>query len=268
MWYIRNMTAKKNLPFTVFCRDDRHSEKIGEQIVADLTRNGWVFEPEQPELVICVGGDGTILRAIHHYYSLLERTYFVGVHTGTLGFLTDYTDEMLDQFLQDLKTKEFKEETLTMIDIKLSTGETYHALNEVRIGDFVCSVKYDIYIDGEFFEQTNGSGICIATQAGSTAISRALMGAVVDNGLDIFQLCEIMPASHKGFHSLRNPYIMNSKRVIRIESRDFDRSTMSYDHLSCTLEGVTSMEICASPKKIRFARYRPYSYLTRLKNLY
>lgn len=46
---------------------------------------------------------------------------------------------------------------------------------------------------GNSLRKTTGSGICISTQNGSTAINRALSGAVVDSGLQVMQLSEIMP---------------------------------------------------------------------------
>lgn len=262
----------KKQRFSVFSRDDEYSNYVSEEIIQFLISMGFSYDRKHPELLICVGGDGTILRAIHKYYELLDSVCIVGFHTGTLGFLTDFSKTDLDQFLYDLVRKDFEKEYSTILDIDIEgSSETLHALNEVRLGSFSKTVNYSISIDGEFFENTVGSGICISTQAGSTAANRALMGAVVDDGLDILQLCEIMPVSHRSFSSLKNPYIMNSKRIIRIYSNDFGESELSYDHLTIQLKDLPEfkrIEIKASNKKVCFARYRPYSYFKRLKNLY
>ncbi|GAA3329556.1 hypothetical protein GCM10020331_078100 [Ectobacillus funiculus] len=47
----------------------------------------FVNDEQEPEIVISVGGDGTLLQAFHRYSHRLENTAFVGVHTGHLGFL-------------------------------------------------------------------------------------------------------------------------------------------------------------------------------------
>ena len=73
----------------------------------------------------------------------------------------------------------------------------------MRIESFSKTLILDIYLDHEFFERATGSGICVSSQAGSTAVNRALNGAVIDSGLEVMQLCEIMPISHKNHHSLR-----------------------------------------------------------------
>ena len=126
----------------------------------------------------------------------------------------------------------------------------------------------DISIDDEFFESSKGSGICVSTQSGSTAVNRALKGAVVDPGLKVLQLCEIMPISHKNHHSLKNPYIMNDNRKISVRGDTLAYAHVCYDHLERDLKSISEIIIHSSTKKVRFARYRTYSYLTRLKNLY
>mgnify|MGYP001780400189 FL=1 len=99
-------------------------------------------------------------------------------------------------------------------------------------------------------------------------MNRALKGAVVDPGLKVLQLCEIMPISHKNHHSLKNPYIMNDTRKIGVRGDTLAYAHVCYDHLERDLEFISEIIIHSSEKKVRFARYRTYSYLTRLKNLY
>lgn len=253
--------------YAVFTRDDEHSHEVGRTIAESLKNAGWIYNEEDPELVICIGGDGTILRAIHRYLEKLDSASFVGIHTGTLGFFTDYTEDQIPDFIEDLLRKDYVKEAFPLLEARSMSMKIY-ALNEVRIGNFAATVHYDIYIDNEFFEHTCGSGICISTQAGSTGANRGLNGAVVDKGLDILELTEIMPVTHRSHHSLKNPYIMRDDRVITIAGESLKDSVLCYDHLEKHLEDVKSITVRASEKKVRFARFKPYSYLKRLKNLY
>lgn len=52
-----------------------------------LKAEHFVFDDINPEIVISVGGDGTLLRAMHMYEYQLDRVRFLGVHTGHLGFI-------------------------------------------------------------------------------------------------------------------------------------------------------------------------------------
>lgn len=257
------------MKFALYMRDDQHSHEVGKVIRKHLENTQWSEDLKNPDLVICVGGDGTILRAIHTYIHRLNHTAFVGVHTGTLGFFTDYTESDIPILLEDMISRQYECEDFPLIEVAVAgQRERYYALNEIRLGNFSKTVSYDLTIDGEFFERTQGSGLCICTQAGATGANRSLNGAVVDTGLDILQMVEIMPVSHCGHHSLRNPYIMRSDRVIGIEGESLKDSTLCYDHKEIQLESDADLTVRTSALKVRFARFRPYSYLKRLRSLY
>lgn len=254
--------------FSTIDRSDPKSVQIAKYLKEQCIERGWIYDEEAPQIILCIGGDGTLLRAIHQYIDCLEEVAFIGIHTGTLGFFTDYTQNEIPRFLEDIQNNIPYIEQSSLLKLKAENGNVYYALNEMRIESFSKTLKLDIYLDHEFFERATGSGVCISSQAGSTAVNRALNGAVIDSGLDVLQLCEIMPISHKSHHSLRNPYIMNINRVITIISDELPEAQLCYDHLECSLKGNHKVEIRAADKKVRFVRYRTYSYLKRLKNLY
>lgn len=258
------------MKFTLYSRRDSYSDELCETIEQILNQNmNLEKDDEHPDLIICVGGDGTILRAIHHFIDILDTAVFVGIHTGTLGFFTDYTKEEFIDFIQDVETKPYCVDSSNLLEIYADhSDQIFYALNEFRLGSFLKTVEYDVYIDSEFFEHTTGSGICISTQAGSTAVNRALGGAVVDDGLEVLQLAEITPISHKNHRSLKNPYIMRSDRTLTIYGPSITESEACYDFKSMDVTTAKMITIRMSDKQVRFARFKPYSYLKRLRNLY
>ena len=146
--------------------------------------------------------------------------------------------------------------------------EIKYALNEMRIENVLRTQTIDIFIDDEFFEKFKGNGICLSTQAGSTAYNRALGGAVVDSGLRMLQLCEISGIHNHQHNSLGNGYIMKEDRVVEFRGNDDSDTYICFDHLHEEIKGVKSIVCKLSEKNVRFARYRQYSYLKRLRNLY
>jgi NAD+ kinase len=259
------------MKFDVFDRTDSKSREMKDKLEHILIDEyGWEIDHKNPRFVICIGGDGTILRTVHHFENHLDKILFVGIHTGTLGFFTDYTRDELDRLIQDLISQDYTVDSYPLLQVKVNDqSEILYALNEVRIGNFAQTCRYDIYIDGEFFETTNGCGVCISSQIGATGANRSLMGAVVDPGLQVMQLTEIMPVSHKNHHSLKSPYIMTSGRIIDIVDHANNESLISYDHLEKLLPASENqIQIRMSSQLVHFARFRPYSYLKRLKNLY
>lgn len=254
--------------FAFVQRFDENSETVSQHLKVECEKKGWIYDPESPEIVLSVGGDGTLLRGIHQYIDQLDTIMFVGIHTGTLGFFTDYTQDEIDQFLHDISNQNPSIEDFPLLEVYFpQLDKTVYALNEMRIESLAKTLSLDVFIDGEYFEKTTGSGICLSTQPGSTAVNRALRGAVVDSGLRMLQLCEIMPISHKSHHSLKNPYIMRADREVMV-CGDLTTAHACYDHLYMDLKDINEIHMISSNKKVRFARYRTYSYLKRLKNLY
>lgn len=257
------------LKYAIVSKKDNKSYMVEMKIRETLDTARWIYDKKDPTLVICVGGDGTLLYAVHLYMDTLHKVEFLGIHTGTLGFFTDYTEAELDECLYDVlhNTSSISESDLLEIQVDNSKNKLY-ALNEMRIENIEKSQVTDIYIDGVIFECCHGSGLCLSTQAGSTAYNRSLHGAVIDSGLSLLQLTEITPIQHSKHRSLGNPYILDSNRVITFQSDCFDTAYLCYDHLNTPLINVSRIDCRLSDKKVRFARYREYSYLKRLKNLY
>ena len=61
-----------------------------------------IYDEEHPDIVISVGGDGTMIYSIHRYEHVLNDVSFVGIHTGTLGFFTDYLKDEYKQLVKDI----------------------------------------------------------------------------------------------------------------------------------------------------------------------
>ena len=236
--------------YMVVCRQDGNTQSVAEQVRSTLDAAGWIHCEDDPQLVICIGGDGTLLYGVHQYMHSVNDLMFLGIHTGTLGFFTDYTQDELDLCLNDLlhKTPQIFSSRLLKIEVD-TMCDPFYALNEM-------------------FESCRGSGICLSTQAGSTALNRSLKGAVIDSGLSVMQLAEITPIQHSKHRSLGNPYIMMETRKVRIVSDDFQTALLGYDHKSVPLLNAREVKVAMSDKLVHFARYRQYSYLKRLKNLY
>lgn len=253
--------------FAIVAKKNENSYAVEQKVKNTLLQHGWIYDKKNPELVICVGGDGTLLYAVHKYLKLLEQVQFLGIHTGTLGFFTDYTEEEVEICLSDILSKTPKIFKSNLLSIHVNDKQ-YYALNEMRIENIIKTQVLDIYVDKELFETCRGSGICLSTQAGSTAYNRSLKGAVIDSGLSLMQLTEITAIQHSKHRSLDNPYILMDNREVIFESEDFSSSVLCYDHLNTSLKGAQRIICTMSDKNVKFARYREYSYLKRLKNLY
>ena len=254
--------------FSIIAKHDDKSLKMRKTVKDSLGERGFIYDEKKPELVICIGGDGTLLYAVHRYIHQLDQLYFVAIHAGTLGFFTDYTEENLDQCIEDIIGGEVYEVFPSKLLEAQVNDYTVFALNEIRIENIMRTQTFDIYIDDEFFERFKGNGICLSTQAGSTAYNRSLRGAVVDSGLSLMQLSEIAGIHDSKHQSLGVPYILKDDRNLRFSSDNFENAYICYDHKSLALENIKDIHCKMSDKVVRFVRYRKYSYLERVRSLY
>ncbi|MGV3240713.1 NAD(+)/NADH kinase [Streptococcus hyovaginalis] len=87
------------MKFAVTSKGDSKSENLVQIIKQYLLDFELVYDEEEPDIVISVGGDGTLLYAFHRYSNRLDKTAFVGMHTGHLGFYADWTPAELEKLV-------------------------------------------------------------------------------------------------------------------------------------------------------------------------
>jgi len=260
-----------NKRFAIISKEDVKSKEIEHQLLGKLRDKAWIHDQDHPDMVITIGGDGTFLRAIHRYIKHIDRVKFVGIHTGTLGFYTNYNHDELDLFIQDLNQTTHTIQTLPLLGVEVDTlgeKESYFAVNEIRVENVIRTQLMRIYIDHEFMETFRGTGICISTQAGSTAYNRSLGGAILQPGLDFIQITEITGIHHHAYRSLNSPFIVHKEADIKLESDDFQEAILCFDHLSIPLKKDSTLSCGYCSKTIQLLIRPQYTYIQRLKSLF
>jgi NAD+ kinase len=135
------------------------------------------------DLVIAVGGDGTMLHAVQLVFP--ARAPLVGVNVGQLGYLTELEPSELEASLPRLLRGEFQINERMMLDAQITSDGaargTWYALNEVvlekqRSGHLI---RLDVSINGTPFTTYAADGAIVATPTGSTAYSFSARGPIV-----------------------------------------------------------------------------------------
>ena len=252
--------------YSVITREDEQSLLLKDKICETLALHNYTYREDRPETVFVVGGDGTFLKAIHQYVNQLSEVTFIGIHTGTLGFMCDHQKEELDELLEKFIQTSPLVHTYPMLEVHLHGLEkTFYAFNEARIENIVNTLSLDLWINDEYFEKVMGSGICLCSQI---AINRSLGGAVIQHGLPLLQLSEIMGIHHWKHRSLRSSLILKEDAIIHVKPGSFNNTVLCYDHKSMPLDECTAVTIKNSDRLVKVAKYSHYSYLSRLKNVF
>lgn len=168
------------------------------------------------DLVLVVGGDGTILSAARRLAGI--RVPIIGINIGKLGFLAEFTPHDVQCYLEG-DTDRFRIVPRIMLSCQCGTGGVvYHALNDAVIaqGPLARLVNINMHVDGQLATRYRADGLVVSTPVGSTAYSLSLGGPLLAPGADALVVTPIAP------HSLTNrPLVLEGSRKLAFQiSRD------------------------------------------------
>jgi len=204
-----------------------------EEIPAELAHVGCLPADElarQVDLMIAVGGDGTLLHAAR--IVAREAVPLLGINLGRLGFLTDVSPEHMLEMLDAMLDGNFVEESRLMLQAEIrgegSSGESMLALNDVvlKTGQTGHMQDFKTFVNGEYVNTHGGDGLIVATATGSTAYALSCGGPIIQPNVDALVIVPICP------HTLSDrPLVIraSSSVEVRVEPRDEDRPQVACD---------------------------------------
>ena len=170
---------------------------------------------EHCDLVIVVGGDGTLLTAAR---SLADSGIpIVGVNLGRLGFLVDVLPDTLTERLGEILAGRYAEDQRFLVEADvIRDGEVVQsgvALNDVvlRIKNVVRMIEFETWVSGEFVNIQRADGMVVSTPTGSTAYAMSGGGPILHPSLEALLLLPICP------HTMSSrPLVVPADREIEI----------------------------------------------------
>lgn len=258
----------------VFAKDDQISEETSVLLRHKLAKAGFEipqqFDPEA-DLIICIGGDGSLLHNLHQYN--FPDIPFVGINTGHLGFFQDVSPDQLDEFIFNYKHGKFSlQEYKTLnAEIRSEDGTVSHhtALNEVVIrGDISRIIHLDITIGDQYVERCSGDGVLVATPAGSTAYNYSLGGAIVDPQLTLMQITPIAPMNTTAYRSFTSSVLVPPNLVLHIhpEVTTNHGIQIATDGVYFPYLGIDEIIIKFSEQGVKLLRFENYDFWSKVKS--
>lgn len=259
------------MKFAIISRGDSQSNALMQKMITYLQDFNLTYDEGEPDIVISVGGDGTLLSAFHRYNSRLDQTSFVGVHTGHLGFYADWLPEEIEKLVIAIAKTPYQvvEYPLLEVIIRYRHGgrETrYLGLNESTVKSIEGTFVMDVEIRGDHFERFRGDGLCVSTPSGSTAYNKALGGAIIHPAIHAIQLAEMASINNRVFRTVGSPLILPAHHTLMLKpvnTFDFD---VTIDHLTVMHRDVKSIQYRVADEKVQFARFRPFPFWKRVRD--
>lgn len=234
-----------NIDFAVY---SEFSEKIKEIYKSERTlSNHEELKAYNPDVVITLGGDGTILAAMTMIREL--ETPIMGLNLGRLGFLASIEQERINDAIDLYINGKYSISKRSMIQVK-SKPEIFkenYALNDFTLlkRDNSSMIVLHTYIDGVFLNSYWADGLIVSTPTGSTGYSLSCGGPIMFPSSDNFILTPVAP------HNLNvRPIVISSEHEIsfKIEGRS--------ENFLCTLD--SRYEVVTSEHEISL-RKNPFS---------
>lgn len=228
-----------------------------------------IYDPssglEGIELILSLGGDGTLLDTLTHVGS--SQIPILGINLGRLGFLAVISKENIEAALESYFQGNFTYDDRSLISLessaKIFEGHAY-ALNEFAIlrKDTSSMIVVKCFLDGEYLNTYWADGLIIATPTGSTGYSLSCGGPVIIPNTRNFIITPISP------HNLNvRPLIVSedSELTITVESRN-PSYQISLDSRSESIEELMEFKVKKAPFCSRLVKIDGTSFLDTLRN--
>jgi len=171
---------------------------------------------KQVDMVIAIGGDGTMLYAARRVAA--QGVPLLGINRGRLGFLTDVTPDKSEQALTAILNGDYRSEQRTMLEARIDLdggerGVPMLALNDVVIQgrDSGHMLDYVTWVDGSYVNSPAGDGLLVATPTGSTAYALSCGGPIIHPAVNAMVMVPICP------HTLSDrPLVLNGASAIEV----------------------------------------------------
>ncbi len=215
----------------------------------------------QADVLVCFGGDGTILHAAKDAEAY--KVPILGVNMGSVGFMAELEHSELAQ-LSELPAREYSVEARMMLDVRvIRSGKT--VFRDVALNDAVLTkgavarvVDLAVYGDKVLISAFAGDGVIVSTPTGSTAYSMSAGGPIVE---PTAQSIVVTPICAHAFQA--KAFVLDARRLVSVRM-DFDRRKTAYLSVdggrAFKLQAGDRVEIARSQRQTRLVKLTGRSF--------
>jgi len=250
------ITANPKIPGTVeLCRrilksiGKGHEVVLEKEIAEQLKTKGVQFSGATFDLILAVGGDGTILRAFQ-----IADGDLLGINSGSLGFLAEIMADEVDAYLPKVLAGDYRVQPRMRLRVEVEGRRMPDCLNEAVVHTaHVSKIRaFEIDVDGQVAGRVRADGIIVATPTGSTSYSMSVGGPIVDPRVDAIIVSAIAP-----FTPYFRPIVFPPKSTVRVRLSKPKECLLVLDgQVEVPLKGEEALAFTASGRPARFIRFR------------
>lgn len=250
------IVSHERLSSSVQLLTERHVARLVRAKIRSQTAD---YIAEHADLVIALGGDGTILRAARRLLQCRRKELppLLGINAGHLGFLNFVSpyeaEEVLDRLFKNFDSARVEERSCLHVTVvrRKKIYKEFHVLNDCVLskGSLSRLFEFHIELNSEFLSSYRADGLIASTPTGSTAYNLAAGGSIIEPSIPAIQLTPICP------QSLSNkPIVVSDQSLISLRlGRHSSDVFLTFDgQTGLKVESEDDILIRRSPKIIRF----------------
>jgi NAD+ kinase len=219
------------------------------------------MEEKGVDLVVSIGGDGTILRALR---CMRDPIPILGVNMGTLGFLVDVQPKDAVRDIEHILGG-FDVDDRTRLTVTLDGKDFPPATNEVAMitASPAKMMDFSVTVDGSILEALRADGMIFATPTGSTAYAMSAGGPIVDPRVDAIVLVPVAP-----FKLYSRPWVIpgGSTVEVNLKSPEKDAVVVVDGQNMATISSANSVAIRRAKTPARFVKASLDGFYEKVKN--
>ena len=222
------------------------------------------------ELILAIGGDGTLLHAARLALSSPDPCPVMGVNRGRLGFLADIRPAELGERLDEVLSGDFQRDERSLLEARFApadgTARRMLAVNDVVLQSDQPGrmIDFESAVDGRYVNTHLGDGLVVATATGSTAYALSCGGPILQPDLDVIVVVPICP------HTLSDrPLVLrrDSRVDIRLAARSRASAVVSCDGVPLgEMAPGSSLTVGPSPSRLTLLHPPGYDYFRVLRS--
>ncbi len=218
------------------------------------------------DLVIVIGGDGTLLSAARGLVN--HEVPVIGINQGRLGFMTDIASNDMLKSIDDVVIHgNYTLEQRSLINAQIIRN-TVSVMRGVALNDVVISrgaignmIEFNISIDNQFVLSQKSDGVIFATPTGSTAYSLAAGGPILHPEANVFSIVPICPQS-----MTNRPLVVHDNAKIEFDLVRENATQIHFDGQECfDLEFGDKVLLSRHPKQFKIIHPNGYNYFHTLR---
>jgi len=221
-------------------------------------------EVAQLDILLSIGGDGTILDTINYIRD--SNVPVLGINVGRLGFLSTVSLDEIPDAIACLKSENFTIDSRSLIKIESEAklGEFNYALNEVTIHrkDTSSMITVNVWVDGNFISTYWADGLIVSTPTGSTAYSLSCGGPITMPHSENLIITPIAP------HNLNvRPLVIPNSGELKLQAKGRDESfLLSMDSYSYSIDGNTEIFLSNASFKLNLITLPGHNFFNAIRN--